>query len=89
MICGFKECLISLEEWPAPSSASCSPPSSVPLPLPAARILEAWTLLEECGEAPTMSVTKRRPFDNLSGACPQSSGPFYLPGSLSSHPFLP
>lgn len=70
MICGFKECLISLEERPAPSGASCSPHGSVPLPLPAAGILETQTLSEECGVAPTLSVTMRRPFDNLSGTCP-------------------
>lgn len=81
MICGFKECLISLEELPAPSGASCSPHGSVPQLLPAAGILEAQTLSEECGVAPTLSVTMRRPFDNLSGACPRSlTDPFIYLG---------
>lgn len=34
MICGFKECLICLEEQPAPSGTSCSPGTSEPPTLP-------------------------------------------------------
>lgn len=48
------------------------PPPSVPLPLPAAGLLEAPTLSKECGGAATLSVTKGRPLDNPGGGCPWS-----------------